>query len=194
MRRLCHNVFFQSPTSFLKGRNSMNFRIVRKRAAGMALAVAAAVCFVSMVSIANAADDTSKSEKPPKVDLNTASAKQLQELPGIGEAFSKKIIAARPLRTIKELSKLGIPAADNREDSAAGHALGETPRRQTDAAKKRHGLGQYRQQNLPQGRQPLVRQHQGRQVDDRIRRDQSRLQTGGVAGTHLIQNVNAITF
>jgi hypothetical protein len=71
--------------------------------------LAAAVLFGSIVSIASAADKP-KTEKPPKVDLNTASAKQLQELPGIGEAFSKKIIDARPLRTIKELSKLGIPA------------------------------------------------------------------------------------
>jgi hypothetical protein len=76
----------------------------------VALALAAAVYFGSLVSIAAAADNPSKTEKPPKIDLNTASAKQLQELPGIGEAFSKKIIAARPLRTIKELSKLGIPA------------------------------------------------------------------------------------
>ena len=48
--------------------------------------------------------------KPAKIDLNVASEKQLQELPGIGEAFSKKIVAARPLKTIKELSKLGVPA------------------------------------------------------------------------------------
>src|SRR5271166_1340743 len=92
----------------------MNVRFVRICAAGMALALAAVVYFGSMASIATAADNPSsgaaKSEKPPKIDLNTASAKQLQELPGIGEAFSKKIVAARPLRTIKELSKLGIPA------------------------------------------------------------------------------------
>ena len=56
------------------------------------------------------ADKAAKAEKPAKVDLNVASEKQLQELPGIGEAFSKKIVAARPLRTIKELSKLGVPA------------------------------------------------------------------------------------
>jgi hypothetical protein len=63
------------------------------------------------VSAADARADTpAKAEKPPKIDLNTASEKQLQELPGIGEAFSKKIVAARPLKTLKELSKLGIPS------------------------------------------------------------------------------------
>ncbi len=91
----------------------MNVRMVRVCAAGMALAFAA-VYLASVQSVARA-DDTltggkAKPEKPPKIDLNTASAKQLKELPGIGEAYSKKIIAARPLRTIKELSKLGIPA------------------------------------------------------------------------------------
>ena len=87
----------------------MNMRLLKKSAVGMALALAAAVYFGSIGSLV-AAEGASKSEKPPKVDLNTASVKQLQELPGIGEAFSKKIVAARPLRTIKELSKLGIPA------------------------------------------------------------------------------------
>jgi hypothetical protein len=88
----------------------MKLLFTRNCAAGMALAIAAAVYYGSMASIAAAVGDTSKSEKPPKIDLNTASVKQLQELPGIGEAFSKKIVAARPLKTYKELSKLGIPA------------------------------------------------------------------------------------
>jgi hypothetical protein len=92
----------------------MNVRSVRNCAAGIALALAAAVFSSSVNSVVSAADSpasgTAKPEKPPKIDLNTASAKKLQELPGIGEAFSKKIISARPLRTLKELSKLGIPA------------------------------------------------------------------------------------
>jgi DNA uptake protein ComE-like DNA-binding protein len=48
---------------------------------------------------------------PPKVDLNTATAAQLEELPGIGAANAKKIIAARPYKSVDELSKAGIPAA-----------------------------------------------------------------------------------
>jgi hypothetical protein len=77
-----------------------------------ALAGAFAI-FAATLSVASAADanvDKSKAEKPAKIDLNIASEKQLQELPGIGEAFSKKIVAARPLKTIKQLSKLGVPA------------------------------------------------------------------------------------
>ena len=94
--------------SFVKWRIAMNLRLVRRSVFGAALACAF-VSYSAMAPSVSAAD--SNAEKPAKIDLNTASEKQLQELPGIGEAYSKKIVAARPLKTIKELSKLGIPAA-----------------------------------------------------------------------------------
>ena len=64
------------------------------------------------------------------VDLNTATAAQLEELPGIGTANAKKIIAARPYKSVAELSKAGIPAATvNKISSLVTVAAPAEPRR-----------------------------------------------------------------
>jgi hypothetical protein len=52
-----------------------------------------------------------KSAPGSPIDLNTASEKDLDSLPGVGPATAKKIIAGRPYSSVDDLSKTGISAS-----------------------------------------------------------------------------------
>jgi len=81
--------------------------------------VLAAVLLLSLMAAPAFARSTSKKksdkkaeqkqeQSASKVDLNTASEKELDSLPGVGPATAKKIVAHRPYSSVEDLKKAGV--------------------------------------------------------------------------------------
>lgn len=65
----------------------------------------------SKTSEASKARSTKAETSNAKVDVNTASEKELDTLPGVGPATARKIVAGRPYSSAADLSKAGLSAA-----------------------------------------------------------------------------------
>jgi hypothetical protein len=79
----------------------MNRRFVRGITIGFAL-------LLSVAAFAQTKATQSSATSSSKVDLNAATERELDALPGIGPPTAKKIIAGRPYSSVADLARAGI--------------------------------------------------------------------------------------
>jgi DNA uptake protein ComE-like DNA-binding protein len=85
---------------------------MRKLLQAVAMAVLLAFVFPGAVSAKDTPAKTTTQQKKDKLDINTAPESALKELPGIGDAYAKKIVEGRPYKAKDELwEKKVIPKA-----------------------------------------------------------------------------------
>ena len=88
-----------------------------------------------------------------RIDINSATAAQLDALPGIGEARAKKIIAGRPYASLDDLVKKKVLTKGVLEGARSGMALANiNTSSASDLAKTLPGIGEVRSKAIVLGR------------------------------------------
>ena len=73
-----------------------------------AVALTSGLAFAATAAEATKPPSKSATPAAPKVDINSATKAELDKLPGIGEAYSQKIIDGRPYKSKSELESKKI--------------------------------------------------------------------------------------